>query len=83
MSLNNRISIRDARVGAIDCQGATFSGSDRSEATTKGILLNTDKRQQYPMKHPLAEADRVVSKFHRFMYQFFLRLMSCAVADIA
>lgn len=80
MSLNNRIAIRDARGGAVDCQVA-FPSSDRSEATTNVILLNTEKRQQHLPKHPLAEADRVVSESHNFILLFISHVL--CEADIA
>ena len=60
VSLNNRISIRDtygARGEAIECQLVTFAGSDRSEGTTDVVVLNTEKHQNYRIKHSLAEAD--------------------------
>jgi hypothetical protein len=76
VSLNNRISIRDtygARGGAVDCQVATLPGSDRSEATTDVILMETEKHHKHPMRYQL-EADmggKVLSEsrdltFYRF-----------------
>ncbi|KAH9984745.1 hypothetical protein BJV77DRAFT_1071862 [Russula vinacea] len=60
VSLNNRISIREAfgsRGGAVDCDVVTLPDSARSESTMAVMLTETEKQQKLSMRHPLAEAD--------------------------
>ena len=85
MSLNNRISIRDAygARGAVDCQVATFPSSYRSEATSDVIVLNAEKHKKNPMNHSQAEADkednRVVSELSDFILLFSSHVGCCSL----
>jgi hypothetical protein len=58
VSLNNRISIRDAheaRGGVIDCQDVTRPGSSARSPDT--VILEIEKPQKDFMKRPVAEAE--------------------------
>ena len=58
VSLNNRISIRDAseaRGVVIDCQVEAIPDRARSEATMDTIILEAVKPQEDLMKQPVAE----------------------------
>ena len=85
MSLNNRISIREAfgsRGGAVDCDVVTLPDSARSESTMAVMLTETEKQQKLSMRHPLAEADtdvRVISESRDFDFTVFLIVLSSSL----
>jgi hypothetical protein len=88
VSLNNRISIRDAyeaRGGVIDCQDVTrLSSSARSPDT---VILEIEKPQKDFMKRPVAEAGEVrvngESCDRHVIVLLFMPRAAPATADIA
>ena len=91
MSLNNRISIRDASVacgGVVRSPTGSFPRTDRSETTTDIVFVEMEKSSNDPKIGPLKDVEsqgRIIGELRLFFFFTFLSFsfLVHTITDIA